>query len=48
VHIKDRFGTFAKAAEITPTLARAQWCFRATGSKRIISLLEECDGDSLK
>ncbi|KAK1234421.1 hypothetical protein PQX77_002380 [Marasmius sp. AFHP31] len=45
VHVVDNHGTFAKPQLISPTIACAQWCFRATGALELICIRDEYDGD---
>ncbi|KAJ3803956.1 hypothetical protein F5876DRAFT_84042 [Lentinula aff. lateritia] len=40
-------GTFVRAKVITPVMAQAQWCFRATGAEEVIRLQSVYNGDSL-
>ncbi|KAJ3924737.1 MAG: hypothetical protein NXY57DRAFT_1044686, partial [Lentinula lateritia] len=40
-------GTFVRAKVITPVMAQAQWCFRATGAEEVIRLQSAYNGDSL-
>ncbi|KAL0067297.1 hypothetical protein AAF712_005695 [Marasmius tenuissimus] len=45
VHIRDSRGTFVKPQLVSPTIARAQWCFRATAALELIRIRDEYDGD---
>ncbi|KAF8830860.1 hypothetical protein HHX47_DHR2000766 [Lentinula edodes] len=40
-------GTFVRAKVITPVMAQAQWCFRATAAEEVIRLQSAYNGDSL-
>ncbi|KAJ3871133.1 hypothetical protein F5051DRAFT_446582 [Lentinula edodes] len=40
-------GTFVRAKVITPVMAQAQWCFRATAAEEIIRVKSAYNGDSL-
>ncbi|KIK52403.1 hypothetical protein GYMLUDRAFT_967365 [Collybiopsis luxurians FD-317 M1] len=40
-------GSFAKARVITPTIARIQWCLRATGAQETMIRRNNFNGDSL-
>ncbi|KAJ3878219.1 hypothetical protein F5051DRAFT_439914 [Lentinula edodes] len=40
-------GTFVRAKVITPVMAQAQWCFRATAAEEIIRVRSAYNGDSL-
>ncbi|KAJ3871158.1 hypothetical protein F5051DRAFT_446546 [Lentinula edodes] len=44
--LKDS-GTFVRAKVITPVMAQAQWCFRATAAEEVIRLQSAYNGDSL-
>ncbi|KAL0563462.1 hypothetical protein V5O48_018605 [Marasmius crinis-equi] len=46
VHIRDNSGNFQTAKQITPTIAKAQWCFRASGSQELVNVRDEFDGDT--
>ncbi|KAJ8085325.1 hypothetical protein PM082_004121 [Marasmius tenuissimus] len=45
VHIRDSRGTFVKPQLVSPTIARAQWCFRATAALELIRIRDEYNGD---
>lgn len=45
-HLQDG-GAFARAAQITPRISLAQWCFRATAAQEVINIRGEFHGDSL-
>ncbi|ESK91142.1 dna helicase, partial [Moniliophthora roreri MCA 2997] len=47
-HLLDDHGTFAKPNMITPNIAKAQWCFRATGAWEVIRLAEDYQGNTLR
>ncbi|GAW09724.1 dna partial [Lentinula edodes] len=44
--LKDS-GSFVRAKVITPVMAQAQWCFRATAAEEVIRLQSAYNGDSL-
>ncbi|KAL0060144.1 hypothetical protein AAF712_013070 [Marasmius tenuissimus] len=44
-NIRDSKGTFVKPQLISPTIARAQWCFRATAVQELIRIRDEFNGD---
>lgn len=46
-HLKDH-GRFARANAITPFIARAQWCFRASEAQQLLLIMDEFDGDTLE
>ncbi|KAL0564967.1 hypothetical protein V5O48_017067 [Marasmius crinis-equi] len=39
-------GLFETPNHITPTIARAQWCFRASSSQQLVTIEDEFEGDT--
>ncbi|KIK53051.1 hypothetical protein GYMLUDRAFT_63923 [Collybiopsis luxurians FD-317 M1] len=46
-HLKE-YGGFAQPRDVTPFIARLQWCFRATAAAQILDKRDEYDGDCLE